>query len=73
VHKAAVIPYRWKIRTLRDLLRVFFLLNRITRNPDIVVVVQRQLNGFLQSYVARGRAVTCFLGRCKAGEDGRRR
>src|SRR5713226_2150662 len=48
VHEAAVIPYRWKIRTLRGLLRVLFLLDRVAGNANVVVVVKGQLNSLVQ-------------------------
>src|SRR5258708_2703299 len=44
MHEAAVIPYRWKIRTLCDLLRMSLLLNRVAGNTDIVIVRKRHLN-----------------------------
>jgi hypothetical protein len=41
VHEAAVISYRWKIGTLSDLLRVFFFLNLIAGDANVVIVLER--------------------------------
>jgi hypothetical protein len=72
MHEVAVISDRWKICTLRDLLRVLFFLDRVTGDANIVIVPECELNGFLQRYVARRRRViVCFLGRCNANRKGR--
>jgi hypothetical protein len=41
MHEAAVIPYRWKIRALRNLLRALFFFDRVARDANIVVVLER--------------------------------
>src|SRR2546429_4985323 len=41
--KTAVIAYGWEIGTLRGLFRVLFLIDRVARNADIVVVLKSQL------------------------------
>jgi hypothetical protein len=58
MHKAAVISYRWKIRLFAGLLRVLFLLDRVAGDADIVVMLERQLDGFLQRHMARRWRVT---------------
>jgi hypothetical protein len=72
MHEAAVIPYRWKIGTLRDSLRLLFLLHRVAGDSDIVVSLERQLNSFLKGDATWTRGVTCLLGRRRAGEEGYR-
>src|SRR3954451_21130441 len=67
MQKAAVVSYGRKIRALCALLRLPFLLNSVSGNADVVVVLKGQLNGFLQCQVARGLRSLCFLGPGKAG------
>src|ERR1700723_3107805 len=72
MHKVAVIPYRWKILALRDLLHVLFFLDRIAGDADIVVVLERQLNRFGQCNPARRRRrIGSFLGRNANGKSRR--
>ncbi len=72
MHEAAVIAYRRKIRTLRNLLRMLFFLHRVAGDSDIVVALERQLNSLLQCDVAWRRGVTRFLGHRSAGEESHR-
>jgi hypothetical protein len=71
MRKETVISDRWEICTLGDLLQALFFLDGVAGDPNIVVMLASQLNGFLQGYVARRRpGIACFLGRCNAGGKG---
>jgi hypothetical protein len=71
--EGGVVAYGWEIRTLGGFLHVLFLIDRVLCDSDIVVVLQRQVNRFMQCDVARRRGTTCFVSQDEVDTESRRR
>jgi hypothetical protein len=57
MYEGALIAYGGQVRAFRDFCRVQLCFDVVCSDVDVVVVLQRQLHGLMQSNVASGSGI----------------